>query len=130
MWGPKPILGITLPLWFGIGGMILGFVLMLISRPYFREYFSRKRETAPPGILEEPPPASRIQELHQLKVVDSGRIRRIHERIERAGIRARADEPKSSLRLSGTASAEASGPQHADALPSRRDRAARARSRG
>jgi amino acid transporter len=56
--GSKPILGITLPLWLGIGGMVLGFVLMLVSRPYFREYFSRKRETAPPGILEEPPPAT------------------------------------------------------------------------
>jgi hypothetical protein len=49
-----PILGITLPLWLGIGGMILGFVLMLISRPYFREFFSRKLETAPPGVLEHP----------------------------------------------------------------------------
>jgi amino acid transporter len=49
-----PILGITLPLWLGIGGMILGFVLMLISRPYFREFFSRKIETAPPGVLEHP----------------------------------------------------------------------------
>jgi amino acid transporter len=52
----KPILGITLPLWLGIGGMILGFVLMLISRPIFREFFSRKRETAPPGLLDQPPP--------------------------------------------------------------------------
>ncbi len=51
----KPILGITLPLWMGIGGMILGAVLMLISRPYFREFFSRKVETAPPGILDRPP---------------------------------------------------------------------------
>jgi amino acid transporter len=50
----KPILGITLPLWMGIGGLILGFVLMLISRPYFKEFFSRKPETAPPGILEHP----------------------------------------------------------------------------
>jgi amino acid transporter len=50
----KPILGITLPLWLGIGGMILGFVVMLISRPYFREYFSRKWETASPGVLEHP----------------------------------------------------------------------------
>jgi amino acid transporter len=50
----KPILGITLPLWMGIGGMILGFVIMLISRPYFREYFSRKWETAPPGVLDHP----------------------------------------------------------------------------
>jgi hypothetical protein len=49
-----PILGITLPLWLGIGGMILGFVLLLISRPYFREFFSRKIETAPPGVLEHP----------------------------------------------------------------------------
>ena len=51
----KPILGITLPLWMGIGGMILGVVVMLISRPYFKEFFSRKLETAPPGILEHPP---------------------------------------------------------------------------
>jgi amino acid transporter len=50
----KPILSITLPLWLGIGGMILGFVVMLISRPYFREYFSRKWETASPGVLEHP----------------------------------------------------------------------------
>jgi amino acid transporter len=51
----KPILGITLPLWFGIGGMLLGVVIMLVSRPYFKEFFSRKTETAPPGILEQPP---------------------------------------------------------------------------
>ncbi|MFI4984494.1 MAG: APC family permease [Solirubrobacterales bacterium] len=51
----KPILGITLPLWMGIGGMVLGFVLMLVSRPFFRDYFSRKLETAPPGLLEQPP---------------------------------------------------------------------------
>jgi amino acid transporter len=53
----KPILGITLPLWFGIGGMILGAVVMLVSRPYFKEFFSRKTETAPPDLLEQPPPA-------------------------------------------------------------------------
>jgi amino acid transporter len=51
----KPILHITLPLWMGIGGLILGFVLMLISRPYFKEFFKRKPETAPPGILDTPP---------------------------------------------------------------------------
>ncbi len=54
----KPILGITLPLWMGIGGMILGAIIMLISRPFFREFFSRKTETAPPGLLEEPPPVA------------------------------------------------------------------------
>jgi amino acid transporter len=50
-----PLAGITLPLWFGIGGMIIGIILMLASRPYFREFFSRKTETAPPGILDNPP---------------------------------------------------------------------------
>src|SRR5271170_7606796 len=45
----KPIHGITLPLWMGIGGMVLGAIIMLISRPYFREYFSRKTESAPPA---------------------------------------------------------------------------------
>jgi amino acid transporter len=56
----KPILGITLPLWLGIGGMVLGFVIMLASRPYFREYFSRKLETAPLRLLEQPPPTGPV----------------------------------------------------------------------
>jgi amino acid transporter len=56
----KPILGITLPLWLGIGGMVLGFVIMLISRPYFREYFSRKLETAAPGLIDQPPPTGPV----------------------------------------------------------------------
>jgi amino acid transporter len=51
----KPIAGITLPLWFGIGGMVLGIILMLVSRPYFKEFFARKRETATPGVLDAPP---------------------------------------------------------------------------
>jgi amino acid transporter len=50
-----PLLGITLPLWFGIGGMLLGAVLMLISRPYFKEFFARKSEVAVPGVLDAPP---------------------------------------------------------------------------
>ena len=29
--------------------------IMLVSRPYFREFFSRKTETAPPGLLDQPP---------------------------------------------------------------------------
>jgi amino acid transporter len=56
----KPILGITLPLWMGIGGMLLGAVIMLISRPYFKEFFSRKTETAQPGLLEQPPPTGPV----------------------------------------------------------------------
>jgi amino acid transporter len=50
----KPILGITLPLWIGIGGILVGVVLMLISRPFFREFFSRKTEVVKPGLFEEP----------------------------------------------------------------------------
>ncbi len=50
----KPILGITLPIWMGIGGMVLGVVLMIAARFHFREYFSRKLETVKPGLFEEP----------------------------------------------------------------------------
>ncbi|MCW3019646.1 MAG: putative amino acid permease [Solirubrobacterales bacterium] len=56
----KPILGITLPLWMGIGGMLLGVVIMLVSRPYFKEFFTRKTETAPPGLLDQPPPTEPV----------------------------------------------------------------------
>jgi amino acid transporter len=58
----KPILGITLPLWMGIGGMLLGAVIMVFSRPYFKEFFSRKTETAPPGLFEQPPPTGPVPE--------------------------------------------------------------------
>ncbi|MGC2374496.1 MAG: APC family permease [Solirubrobacteraceae bacterium] len=50
----KAILGITLPIWMGIGGLLIGLILMLVSRPFFREYFSRKLETVTPGLFEEP----------------------------------------------------------------------------
>jgi amino acid transporter len=56
----KPILHVTLPLWMGIGGMILGGVIMLISRPFFKEFFSRKTETAPTGLLKQPPPTGPV----------------------------------------------------------------------
>ncbi len=52
--------GVTLPLLMGIGGMVLGFVIMLVSRPIFREYFSRKTETAPPGLLKQPAPVGPV----------------------------------------------------------------------
>jgi hypothetical protein len=32
----------------------VGVVLMLISRPYFRQFFSRKTEAAPVGLLDQP----------------------------------------------------------------------------
>jgi amino acid transporter len=44
--------GLTLPLWFGGIGMIFGVVLMVISRPFFKPFFARKTETAPPGLLD------------------------------------------------------------------------------
>jgi amino acid transporter len=50
----KPILGITLPIWMGIGGLLIGVILMLVSRPFFRGYFARKLETVQPGLFEEP----------------------------------------------------------------------------
>jgi len=50
----QSLAGITLPLWFGVGGMLLGVILMLVSRPCFRPFFSRKRETCPEGMLEKP----------------------------------------------------------------------------
>ncbi len=56
----SPFLGITLPIWFGIGGMVLGAILMLVSRPYFKEFFARKTETAPPGLLNQPPPSEPV----------------------------------------------------------------------
>ncbi|HEY1687952.1 MAG TPA: APC family permease [Solirubrobacteraceae bacterium] len=48
----KIYLGLTLPIWFGGIGMVLGVVLMLVARFYFRPYFSRRPETAPPGLLD------------------------------------------------------------------------------
>ena len=37
-----------------VGGLILGVVLMLASWPFFHEYFRRRPEVAPEGILAEP----------------------------------------------------------------------------
>jgi amino acid transporter len=50
----KEYLGLTLPIWFGGIGMVLGLVLMLVSRLRFREFFSRKTETAARGMLDVP----------------------------------------------------------------------------
>src|SRR4029077_12543912 len=50
----KEYLGLTLPLWFGAVGMGVGLVVMLISRRHFKQFFSRKTEAAPEGILDTP----------------------------------------------------------------------------
>ena len=50
----KIYLGLTLPLWFGGIGMVIGLVLAIVSRPFYGPFFSRKTETAPPGLLDAP----------------------------------------------------------------------------
>jgi amino acid transporter len=50
--GGKQYLGLTLPLWLGGVGMLFGLLLAVLSRPYFKEFFSRTTETAPPGMLD------------------------------------------------------------------------------
>jgi amino acid transporter len=50
----KEYLGLTLPIWLGGIGMVIGAVVMLASRGYFRPFFSRKAEIAPPGLLDMP----------------------------------------------------------------------------
>ena len=50
----KEYLGLTLPLWLGGVGMLLGVVLMFFARLRFREFFSRRPETAPAGLLDLP----------------------------------------------------------------------------
>ena len=50
----KPILGIQVPIFVGVGGLILGVILMFASWPFFKGYFSRRWfETADPRVLEE-----------------------------------------------------------------------------
>ncbi|HTU77958.1 MAG TPA: APC family permease [Solirubrobacteraceae bacterium] len=48
----KEYLHLTLPIWLGGIGMVIGALLMLASRGHFRSYFSRRPETAPPGLLD------------------------------------------------------------------------------
>jgi amino acid transporter len=47
----KPLFGIQIPIVIGIGTLLLGLPLMLISALKFRPYFSRRPEVAPEGIL-------------------------------------------------------------------------------
>jgi amino acid transporter len=50
----KIYLGLTLPLWFGGIGMIVGLALAFVSRFYYGPFFARKTETAPAGLLDAP----------------------------------------------------------------------------
>jgi len=48
----KPFLGIQVPIFVGIGGLILGVVLMFASWPFFSGYFSRRWwQSADPAVL-------------------------------------------------------------------------------
>jgi amino acid transporter len=49
----KPFLGIQVPIFVGVGGLVLGIVLMFASWPFFRTFFARRGlEAADPAILE------------------------------------------------------------------------------
>jgi amino acid transporter len=49
----KPLLGISVPIVIGIGGLLLGFVFMAAQWAVRPEFFRRKFETADPKILED-----------------------------------------------------------------------------
>ncbi len=50
----KPIAGIQVPIFVGIGGLVLGIILMFASWPFFRGFFSRKWfEAADPAVLKD-----------------------------------------------------------------------------
>jgi amino acid transporter len=49
-----PLAGIEVPIAVGIGMLIVGVVLMLVSWIRYPEFFRRRPEVAPPGILEAP----------------------------------------------------------------------------
>ena len=44
--------GIQIPIVIGIGGLLLGIPLMVLCAAKFREFFSRKTEVAPEGLLD------------------------------------------------------------------------------
>ncbi len=49
----KPFLGIEVPIFVGVGGLILGVILMLASWPFFTGYFARRPfQAADPAVLE------------------------------------------------------------------------------
>jgi amino acid transporter len=56
-----PWLGIEVPIWIGIGSLVLGFVLMVIAWASDKHgFFGRRPETAPADALERPPVTTAI----------------------------------------------------------------------
>jgi amino acid transporter len=56
----EPWHGIELPVLIGIGGLLLGVVLMLISWSHYRGFFRRRPEAAEPDALDAPPAETAI----------------------------------------------------------------------
>jgi hypothetical protein len=52
----KSIIGIQTPIFVGIGGLVLGIVLMLVSVPFFPRFFARRPEVADPRVLSDAQP--------------------------------------------------------------------------
>ena len=49
----KPFIGIQTPIFVGVGGLILGIILMLVSWPFFHDYFRRRWwEAADTAVLK------------------------------------------------------------------------------
>jgi amino acid transporter len=48
----KPIAGIEVPIAIGIGSLLLGVVLMFFAMRAYPDFFHRKTEQSPPGLLE------------------------------------------------------------------------------
>ena len=50
-----PLLGIQVPIVIGIGSLLLGIPFMVLCAVKFREFFSRRTEVAPEGLLDKLP---------------------------------------------------------------------------
>jgi amino acid transporter len=51
----NPVLGIQIPILIGIGSLLLGIPIMVLCAVKYREFFSRKTEVAPEGLLDDLP---------------------------------------------------------------------------
>jgi len=49
-----PLFGVEVPIVIGVGGLLLGIPIMLLCAVKFREFFRRKTEVAPEGLLDAP----------------------------------------------------------------------------
>ena len=47
-----PVAGVQIPILIGVGSLLLGVPLMILAALKYREFFSRKTEVAPEGLLD------------------------------------------------------------------------------